>query len=233
MPKMKKDSIKVWLFSQQSLFRHGVRQAFDQTDGIEIIGEAEISEKLSQTIEVLPPQVAIVDLDHNADAGLRLCLRLKQLTPGTGIIVTTSCPSDEQFFTAISNQASAYLTKDVKAHELCETVRKVAHGEYIISNVLSSRPGIAQHILEEFQKLSRKKLTEAPESPLTEREVDIIHLMARGYANKQIAVNLAVSEQTVKNHITSILSKLNANARTEAVVKAIQQGLISINREGD
>jgi DNA-binding NarL/FixJ family response regulator len=228
---MEKDSIKVWLFSQQPLFRQGVRQAFEQVNGIEIIGEAETSEKLSQTIEVLPPQVAIVDLDQNVEMGLRLCLRLKQVTPTTGIIVTTSCPSDEQLFSAIRNQVSAYLVKDIKIEELCEVVRKVAHGEHPINDTLNSRPSVAQHILEEFQELSKEQAMEELVSPLTEREIEIINLMAKGYANKQIAGHLNVSEQTIKNHITSILSKLDANARTEAVVKAIKRGLISINNK--
>jgi DNA-binding NarL/FixJ family response regulator len=228
---MEKDSIKVWLFSQQPLFRQGVRQAFEQANGIEIIGEAETSEKLSQTIEVLPPQVAIVDLDQNAEMGLRLCLRLKQVTPTTGIIVTTSCPSDEQLFSAIRNQVSAFIVKDIKTGELCEVVRKVAHGEHPINDTLNNRPSVAKHILEEFQELSKEQAMEELVSPLTEREIEIISLMAKGYANKQIAGHLNVSEQTIKNHITSILSKLDANARTEAVVKAIKRGLISINNK--
>jgi DNA-binding NarL/FixJ family response regulator len=228
---MEKESIKVWLFSQQPLFRQGVRQAFAQTQGIEIIGEAETSEKLSQTVEILLPQAAIVDLDHNAEGALRLCLRLKQVTPTTSIIMTTSCPTDEQLFSAIRHQVSAFVVKDIKIEEFCEVVRNVAHGGHPIDETLNSRPSVAKHILEEFQELSREKAMEELVSPLSEREIEIINLMAKGFANKQIAGHLNVSEQTIKNHITSILSKLDANARTEAVVKAIKRGLININQE--
>jgi len=199
--------------------------------GFEIIGEATTTEKLSHTVEVMPPQVAIVDVDATPESGFSLLRRLRQVTPATAVIILTSNFSDDQLFKSIREQASAYLSKEVKPEDLCDMVRWVAQGEHPIGDNLSARPKVAQQILQEFQELSQQREVEELVSPLTSREIEIISLMADGCANKQIAVKLSVSEQTIKNHITSILSKLDANARTEAVVKAIRKGLITITKE--
>jgi len=230
---MDREKIAIWLFSQQSIFRAGMRQALSAVAGFEIIGESNIKEKLSSAVEVMPPQVAVVDLDSSPENGFHLLRRLKQVTPATSVIVMTSNFDDDQLFESIRDQASAYLSKEVTAESLCEMIKWVAQGGSPISESLSKSPKVAQQILAEFQELSQQREVEELVSPLTTREIDIISLMAQGCANKQIAGKLNVSEQTIKNHITSILSKLDANARTEAVVKAIRKGLITINKEGE
>jgi DNA-binding NarL/FixJ family response regulator len=230
---MDRDKTGIWLFSQQPIFRAGLRQSLSGVAGFEIIGESSITEKLSQAVEVILPQLAIVDLDSSSESGFHILRRLKQVTPTTYVIVMTSNFGDDQLFEAIRDQASAYLSKEVTAESLCEMVKWVAQGGRPISDSLSSSPRVAQQILAEFQELSREREVEELVSPLTTREIDIISLIAQGCANKQIASKLNVSEQTIKNHITSILSKLDANARTEAVVKAIRRGLITINKDGE
>lgn len=228
---MNKAKIRTWIFSQQPLFLEGVRHSFAGKEDIEITGEARITDKMSLTIEVMPPDVAIVDLDAAPDSGLSLAHRIKQVTPSTAVVVLASDTSDAQLFKVIRSQASAYLSKDVSSEELCDVVRRTASGEHPINESLNNRPKVAQHILHQFQELSQQREVESLISPLTSRETEVINYMAQGYANKQIAVKLDISEQTIKNHVTSILSKLDANARTEAVVKAIRRGLISMNQE--
>jgi DNA-binding NarL/FixJ family response regulator len=230
---MDREKTTIWLFSQQSIFRAGLRHALEAVTGFEIIGESNISEKLSSAVEVMPPQVAVVDLDSSPESGFHLLRRLKQVIPATAVIVMTSNFDDSQLFEAIRDQASAYLSKEVNGEGLCEMVKWVAQGGSPISDSLGSSPKVAQKILAEFQELSQQREVRELVSPLTAREIDIISLMAQGCANKQIAGKLNVSEQTIKNHITSILSKLDANARTEAVVKAIRKGLITINKEDE
>jgi two-component system response regulator DegU len=151
--------------------------------------------------------VAIVDVDSNPESAFHLLRRLKQVSPTTAAIVMTSAFSDSQLFEAIRDQASAYLSKEVTGESLCDMVRWVAQGGNPISDSLSSSPKVAQQILTEFQELSKQREVEALVSPLTTREVDIISLMAQGFANKQIAGELDVSEQTIKNHI--LLSSAN------------------------
>ena len=228
---MNEQNIKIWIFSQQPLFRQGIRDSFSKIEDIEIAGEAKLTDKMSLTIEVMPPDVAIVDIDAATDSGLNLANRIKQVTPSTAVIVLASSINDEQLFEAIRNQASAYLSKDISSDELSDIVRRVAHGEHPISDSLNKRPKVAAQILDKFQTLSQQQEVENLISPLTSRETEIVNYMSQGYANKQIAAKLDISEQTIKNHVTSILSKLDANARTEAVVKALRRGLISFQKE--
>jgi len=228
---MNEEKIKVWIFSQQPLFCQGIRHSFSNAKDIEIAGEAKVTDKMSLTIEIMPPDVAIVDVDAAPDSGFNLAQRIKQVTPSTGVIVLASNTDDDQLFKAIRSQTSAYLSKDISGDALCDIVRRVAHGEHPISDSLNRRPKVAEKILHQFQELSQQQEVETLISPLTSRETEIVDYMAQGYANKQIAAKLKISEQTIKNHVSSILSKLDANARTEAVVKAIKKGLISIRPE--
>ncbi len=130
---------------------------------------------------------------------------------------------------ALKAQAAAYHSKEITAEELGNTIKRVATGEHPINEGLLSRPSVADQVLQQFQELSQRNVTGGLISPLTERETEILNYIARGFLNKQIATTLGISEQTIKNHVTSILRKLNATARTEAVVLAIKQGLITIS----
>jgi DNA-binding NarL/FixJ family response regulator len=228
---MEEQGRKVWIFSQQSLFRQGIQKAFSGINDIDIAGESQLTDKLSRTIEIMPPDVVIIDVDTVPDSGLNLINRIKQVTPSTSVIVLASDISDELLFEAIKRQASAYLSKDISSNELVDTVRRVIRGEHPIHDSINNRPKVASHILYQFQELYQQQEVENLISPLTSRETEIVNYMAQGYANKQIAVKLKISEQTIKNHVTSILSKLDANARTEAVVKAIKRGLIPFSQE--
>ena len=228
---MNEQKIKLWVFSQQSLFRRGVRVSLADVADIDIAGEANLTDKISLTIDIMPPDAAIVDIDTAADSGLSLANRLKQISPSIAVIVLSSDVNDSQLFKAIKCQASAYLGKDIDSDELIDTVRRVARGEHPINENLNKRPAVAEQILGQFQALSQQQEVSSLMSPLTSRETEIINCMAQGYANKQIAGKLSISEQTIKNHITSILSKLDANARTEAVVKAIKSGLIPFKKD--
>ena len=221
--------IKVFIISPQSLFRQGVRHSLNSMSQIEISGEDEVDDETLLTIESSLPDVALVDIDNTSDNGLRLARRIKQRLPSIGVIVLTSNPNDDQLFQVIKAQATAYLSKEATADQLTDTVKRVANGEHPINESLTSRPKVAEQVLHYFQELSWAREAEAIMSPVTPRELEILNYMAQGYLNKQIALTLEISEQTVKNHVTSILRKLNANARTQAVVEAIKQGLITIS----
>ncbi len=225
---MSEQKIKVCTFSQQPLFQEGVLNALSGTEDIQIIGQAKVTDQ-ALIIEVMPPDVVIVDIDTLPDSSLSLAYRLKQRLPSVGIIMLTSSPSDDQLFQALENQVAAYLSKEISGDYLTGMVRRVARGEYPINESLSSRPEIAGKILNQFQELSGKAETETLIAPLTTRETEVLNYVAQGYSNKQIAAKLDISEQTIKNHVASIMMKLNANARTQAVVIAVQQGLISID----
>jgi len=222
------EKIEVFIISPQSLFREGVRHSLASMSDIEVSGEADVGDEVLSTIETSPPDVALVDIDAPSDSGLRLARGIRQRSPNIGVIVLTSNPDDGQLFQALKAQAAAYLSKGITADQLTDIVKRVAGGEHPINESLASRPKVAEQVLHHFQELSWGREAEAFISPVTPREREILNYMAQGYLNKQIAFTLKISEQTVKNHVTSILRKLNANARTQAVVEAIKQGLISI-----
>jgi DNA-binding NarL/FixJ family response regulator len=220
--------IQVFVVSQQTLFQQGVEHSLADFDDIVLSGATSLGEQVLAAIDNLPPDVALVDLDGPADSGLELAHRIKQRSPNIGVIVITSSPDDNQLFKALKAQAVAYLSKEVTADQLVETIRRVAKGEHPINESLVNRPKVAEHVLQQFQELSWRSEAETYISPLTPRETEILKYIGQGFLNKQIAAELGISEQTIKNHVTSILRKLNANARTEAVVVAIKQGLITI-----
>jgi len=221
-------NIQIFVISQQSLFLQAVEQTFSDTEDIVILGTTGVSNDVLKAIDNLPPDVALLDLDGSVENGLDLARKLKQRSPNIGVIVLTSNPDDNQLFLALKAQAVAYLSKEITGNQLVETIRRVAKGEHPINESLTTRPKLAEHVLQQFQELSSRSEAEAFISPLTPREIEILQYIAQGYLNKQIAAELGISEQTIKNHVTSILRKLNANARTEAVVVAIKQGLIKI-----
>jgi two-component system response regulator DegU len=221
--------IQVFVISQQSLFQQAIEHSLADTKDIAICGTMGLNDDVLKVIDNLPPDVALLDIDGPSDIGLDLARKIKQRSPNIGVIVLTSNPDDNQLFLALKAQAVAYLSKEVTANQLSEIVRRVARGEHPINESLTSRPKVAEHVLHQFQELSSRSESEAFISPLTPREIEILQYIAQGYLNKQIAAELGISEQTIKNHVTSILRKLNANARTEAVVVAIKQGLITIN----
>jgi len=225
---VRNNKIQVFILSQQFLLRQGIEHSLSAVEDIEVSGATELDAGVLSTIGNLPPDVALVDIDGPSDNGLALARKIKQLSPNIGVIVLTSNPNDAQLFQALKAQAAAYLEKEVTADQLVDTIRRVARGEHPINEGLVTRPKVAEQVLQQFHELSQRYEAETFISPLTPRETEILNYIAQGYLNKQIAVKLGISEQTIKNHVTSILRKLNANARTEAVVLAIKQGLISI-----
>jgi DNA-binding NarL/FixJ family response regulator len=225
---MNNNKIQIFIISQQSLFLQALEQSFSETEDIIVLGTTGVNEEVLKAIDNLPPDVALLDLDGPSESGLELARKIKQRSPNIGVVILTSNPDDSQLFLALKAQAVAYLNKEVTAQQLIEIIRRVAKGEHPINEALTNRPKVAEHVLQQFQELSSKSESEAYISPLTPREVEILNYIAQGYLNKQIAAELGISEQTIKNHVTSILRKLNANARTEAVVVAIRQGLIKI-----
>jgi DNA-binding NarL/FixJ family response regulator len=225
---MNMNKIRVLVVSEQVLFRQGVKRSLSGIEDIEISDTTGVYTSVFTAIYIMPPDVVLIDIDAPSDSGLQFAHSVKQRLPNIGVVVLTSCLDDTLLFQALKAQASAYLSKEVTVDELVDTIRRVARGEYPINESFTAKPIVAEQVLHQFQEPSWLGETEDFISPLTAREKEILKCIAGGYANKQIAHELGVSEQTIKNHVTSILRKLNANARTDAVVIAAKQGIISI-----
>lgn len=221
--------IKVLIADEQSLFRQGVRVALSQTGDIDVCGEVSSTNELMSAINSLYPDVVLLDIKISVSNGLDLARAVKQQLPGVAVILLTPQPGDDELFEAIKSRAAGYLKRDISADQLIATIRRAAAGEYPINDAFVSQPRVAERVLQQFQDLSWGKGIDAFVSPLTPRETEILTYMAKGYSNKQIATSLSISEQTIKNHVTSILRKLDVNARTQAVVTAIKRGIISLS----
>ena len=213
---------------QQFLFRQGIELSLRSIEDIEISGTVEVNDEVLSSIDTMQPDVVLVDIDAPSESGLQLAHKVKQRLPNIGVVALTSGLDDTQPFQALKAQANAYLSKEVTSGELVDTIRRVARGEYPINDSFTTKPKLAEQVLRQFQDPAWQSEAETFISPLTPREKEVLRCIAQGYANKQIAYEFNISEQTIKNHVTSIMRKLNANARTDAVVIAAKQGFISI-----
>ncbi len=218
------DKITVMIIDEQAFFRAGVRQALSQQSDFKILDCDPAREPL-ELIEANLPDVALLGSDLATPSGLELGRKIARLYPNTKVIMLSPNPNDEELFEVIKTAAVACLNKNATAEELVSTIRRAFNGEYPINESLTTRPTVAKHVLKQFQDIaSIGKAMEAVAAPLTHRETQILNYIAEGNSNKQIAYILEISEQTIKNHVSSILRKLNANDRAHAVALAMRNG---------
>jgi len=223
---------KVYIVDEQPMYRQGIRAALSRMPDVEIAGDGDLSDAVLAPIDSMMPDVVVLGADSAYAESLRICRAIKQRTPSVSVLILSAeAQQDEQVFQAIKAQAAAILGRNVGADDLSRAISRCASGEHPINETLTTRPKVAEQILQQFHELSREKETASFMSPLTPKEMEVLRFMAEGLRNKQIADKLDVTEQTIKNHITSILRKLNANARTQAVVIAIKKGLVILPRD--
>jgi two-component system, NarL family, response regulator DegU len=220
--------IKLIIADQQPLFRRGIASVLSAESDIDVCSEASNGSELLEKVAALLPDVVLLDVNLADHGSLDLAKMVKQQLPSVAVVIMTPKSNNEELFEVIKVRAAGYIDRDMGTAELVTTIRKAAAGGHPINDTFVSRPEVARQVLEQFQALTWGKELEEFVSPLTARETEILKYMAQGFLNKQIAAELCISEQTIKNHITSILRKLDANARTEAVITAIKRGLITI-----
>ena len=224
--------ISMLVVDDHPLFRRGILWSLEAEKDIVVVGEAENGQKAVQLANQYVPDLMLIDINMPEMSGLEVTRIVKRHHPQMGVIILTMHEDDEQLFHAIRVGAAAYSTKDVEADELIKLIRRVARGEYLINDNVLNRPFVASRVLDQFRDLPGSGGSgEAVFSPLTPREVEILDCVAQGNSNKEIAVLLKISDQTVKNHITSILRKLAVNDRTQAVIYALRHGWIRLDDE--
>jgi len=226
--------IVVMIIDREPFFRAGLRQALSPQEGLEILEcdpEAEGKTAIAQ-ITASSPDVALLDIGYPTLLGLDLGKKIARSFPATKVVMLSANPNedDDELFEVIKSGAVAYLrSKDCTPIRLIETIRRASHGEYPINDSVSSRPKVAWRVLRQFQDIAAMGMTiEDITTPLTSKEVQILTHIAEGNTNKRIASLLGISEQTIKNHVSAILRKLNANDRAHAVFLALRNGWISI-----
>jgi DNA-binding NarL/FixJ family response regulator len=218
---------KLLLVDDHPFFRLGVRNTLEQQPDLEIVGEAEDAQGAIEKADELAPDIVLMDLSLPAPGGIEATAQIKRAVPSAAVIVLAQTEDEDLLFDAIKAGAAAFILKDVAPESLIAIIRRVGAGEYLINDKVFSRPAVASRVLKEFRELSIYGQESQPIfAPLSPREVEILDNIAQGMTNKQVAFQLTISEQTVKNHMSSILRKLSVNDRTQAVVYAMRQGWI-------
>jgi two-component system, NarL family, response regulator LiaR len=211
--------IKVLLVDDHKIVRQGVRAFLHTLADIQVIAEADSGAAAVTAVEAHQPDVVLMDLEMPGDLdGIAATRSIRKLRPGTQVIVVTSHHQDEYIFPAVRAGAISYLLKDVEPDELAAAIRKAAQGEAVLDSRVASR------IVQELQGLRKEDVN--PFTELSEREFDVLRLIAAGKSNAEIAESLVIGESTVKTHISNILKKLHLDDRTQAAVYAWQEGIV-------
>ncbi|MBA2380747.1 MAG: response regulator transcription factor [Chloroflexi bacterium] len=218
---------RILIVDNHALFRVGIGNILEREPDFEVVGEADDSRTAIDRAIETSPNIILMDLALPAPGGIETTQRIKRELPSTGIIVLAPSEDEDALFDAIKAGAAAFILKDVGPDDLVTIIRRVVSGEYLINDKVFSKPAVASRVLKEFRELAVYGQEAAPIfAPLSPREVEILDNIAQGMTNKQVAYALSISEQTVKNHMSSILRKLSVNDRTQAVVYAMRQGWI-------
>jgi DNA-binding NarL/FixJ family response regulator len=213
--------IRVLLVDDQGLFREGLRTLLSVQSDFEVVGEAANGEEALRLAVCSQPDVVLMDVRMPVMDGVTATARLKASLPDCRVIILTTFDEDESIFDGLKAGAVGYLLKDVSSEKLNEAIRAAAHGDYFLL------PSITAKVVAEFSRLAKAStpIQDMP-NPLSGREVEILGLVSEGLSNREIADRLVISEGTVKNHLTNILSKLGARDRMQATIKAKELGII-------
>ena len=213
--------ITILLVDDHEVVRQGLRAYLDAQPDFRVIGEASSGEEAVEAASEYLPDVMLMDLVMSGIGGVEATRRVKDVTPRTQIVVLTSYHQDEFIFPALQAGAISYVLKDVDMDDLADAVRKASRGEAVL------HPRVAERVIQEIN--GAKGGIFNPFTELTNREMEVLRLIARGMSNSNIAEELFISENTVKGHVSNILSKLQLADRTQAAVYAWEQGLVHRN----
>ena len=232
---------RVLLVEDHPMYRKGIRRLLEETGRFAVVAEAGNGHDAIHLSDVHNPDVILMDVQLPGVTGLKIARVLRKQQPNAKIVFLSMHMDDGRLFDAIRAGASAFLTKDIDGELLIDSLRRVLMGENLINALILSRPQLAWKVLSEFRQLATDQAGEKAEKggererqqalaalPLSSREIEVLDCVAHGFSNKEIADELFVTEQTVKNHMTSVLKKLDVNDRVQAVLYAVKNGWIEI-----
>ena len=224
-------SVTVLIVDDHPLFRSGLQRALDMEDDIMVIGHCEDGEEALKAARELQPDVVLLDVNLPSMNGLQVARQLKAEQTVTAVIMLTAYHDVEQVLHTMRAGASAYCAKDITPAQLVAIIRDAATGMYIIDNERMSKRELDNWINRNIEAIAGPYIVDADDHfiPLSPREMEILQFVTHGLSNKEIAHKLGISQQTVKNHMTSILRKLNVDDRTQAAVTALRHGWVRIN----
>ena len=209
------DRISVLIADDHPVVREGLRTFLSLQDDLDVAGEAADGEEAVAKVGELLPDVVVLDLVMPKLDGIEAIRRIRDVSPSTRVLVLTSFIEDEKVFPAVKAGAAGYLLKDAEPQAVADAIRTVKGGEALL------HPSVAARLMQEVAERD-----ESPAADLTDRELDVLRLLARGLSNKAIALELHVSEKTVKTHVSNILAKLHLADRTQAALFAVRERIV-------
>jgi DNA-binding NarL/FixJ family response regulator len=212
-----KTKIRVLLADDHRIVRQGVRQLLESAKDIEVVAEAADGEEAQSMIEQHQPDVAVLDIQMPKASGIEVTRWLRAHMPQVGVLILTAYDDDPYVMAVLQAGANGYVLKTANADDLIQAVHDVNEGKSALD------PAITRKLMSNIFKRADNK----PVEPLTDRELDVLRLAAKGFTNKAIGVQLNISDRTVQGHLAHIFAKMQANSRTEAVMRAVQLGWIS------
>ena len=217
------DRIRVLIADDHTLVRDGTRRILETEEDLEVVAEASNGEEAVALTSSLRPDVAIIDIAMPVLDGIEVTRQIKALYPATAILILTAHDNDQFIYNLLEAGAAGYLLKSVRSQELVDAVRALHAGESVL------HPAIARKVLNYFASPSGRDKKHGRSETLTQRELDILKMVTKGLSNKEIANELSLSARTVQRHLESIFIKLQVGSRTEAVVRALREGWITLN----
>jgi DNA-binding NarL/FixJ family response regulator len=216
------EPVRVLVVDDQELFRRGLIMLLSGDTDIEVVGEASDGITATELAVKTAPDVILLDVRMPRRTGVEACRGIKEAVPSAKIIMLTVSDEEADLYESVKNGASGYLLKDSSIEEVAQAIRVVNEGQSLIS------PSMAVKLIDEFKQMSKPEREQGPALRLTDRELEVLRLVAKGLNNREVAKELFISENTVKNHVRNILEKLQLHSRMEAVMYAMREKLLDL-----
>jgi len=217
------DAIRVLICDDHALFRRGLVMVLESEEGIEVVAEAEDGQEAIRKVDEVAPDVILMDVRMPRMSGIEATRAISETAPAAKVLMLTVSDDEQDLYEAVKAGATGYLLKEISIEEVANAIRAVVTGQSLIS------PSMASKLLSEFNNLARQAQQKVIAPKLTDRELQVLKLVAQGMSNREAAETLFISENTVKNHVRNILEKLHLHSRMEAVVYAVREKLLDIH----
>ena len=216
------DKIRILIADDHAVVREGTRQFLEREDDLEVVGEAADGEEAIRLVGSLSPDVAIMDISMPNIDGIEATRQIKAKYPKVAVLILSAYDDDQFVFSLLEAGAAGYLLKSVRGNELVNAIREVSAGESVL------HPTIARKVLNRFTNITSETQKQKTQDILTEREIEVLQLATQGSSNQEIADSLFLSLRTVQSHLNHIFNKLQVSSRTEAVVRALKEGWVTL-----